>query len=332
MGRKTWDSLPPKFRPLPGRANIVVTRQPAGRPRAPSAPARWTRRWRCARDAPQAWVIGGARDLRAGAAAGRHRARSPRSTPTSKATPSRRSSAPQWQEVARERARLGQRAGLQLRHLPQHTTRRLTCQEQDFTCTARTTTSWSTRRSTRSDGARHRRRQHDQPDRDVHRGHRHGRRDLRVHGRRHAGQRRPVQEQRRDQEDRSLQPVELLPVQEHQAVAGRSLARPGARPTGKAVYQAKIDRYEKEKKEIEADARQAGSARPPTGTSRATSRCTSTTAGPRPPRRCRCRSRWPPSPCSRKKKWLEWGMFGVGGDRRRDRRAGRCCTLMTACR
>lgn len=27
MGRKTWDSLPPKFRPLPGRTNIVVTHQ-----------------------------------------------------------------------------------------------------------------------------------------------------------------------------------------------------------------------------------------------------------------------------------------------------------------
>jgi dihydrofolate reductase len=27
MGRKTWDSLPAKFRPLPGRCNIVVTRQ-----------------------------------------------------------------------------------------------------------------------------------------------------------------------------------------------------------------------------------------------------------------------------------------------------------------
>jgi dihydrofolate reductase len=27
MGRKTWDSLPPKFRPLPGRSNIVITRQ-----------------------------------------------------------------------------------------------------------------------------------------------------------------------------------------------------------------------------------------------------------------------------------------------------------------
>ena len=26
MGRKTWDSLPPKFRPLPGRRNVVVTR------------------------------------------------------------------------------------------------------------------------------------------------------------------------------------------------------------------------------------------------------------------------------------------------------------------
>ena len=29
MGRKTWDSLPPKFRPLPGRRNIVVSRNRA---------------------------------------------------------------------------------------------------------------------------------------------------------------------------------------------------------------------------------------------------------------------------------------------------------------
>ena len=27
MGRKTWKSLPPRFRPLPGRTNVVVTRQ-----------------------------------------------------------------------------------------------------------------------------------------------------------------------------------------------------------------------------------------------------------------------------------------------------------------
>jgi dihydrofolate reductase len=29
MGRKTWDSLPPRNRPLPGRPNLVVTRNPA---------------------------------------------------------------------------------------------------------------------------------------------------------------------------------------------------------------------------------------------------------------------------------------------------------------
>jgi len=28
MGRKTWESIPPRFRPLAGRTNIVVTRQP----------------------------------------------------------------------------------------------------------------------------------------------------------------------------------------------------------------------------------------------------------------------------------------------------------------
>jgi dihydrofolate reductase len=27
MGRKTWDSLPAKFRPLPGRTNVVITRR-----------------------------------------------------------------------------------------------------------------------------------------------------------------------------------------------------------------------------------------------------------------------------------------------------------------
>ncbi|MGK5639083.1 dihydrofolate reductase [Streptomyces sp. URMC 126] len=42
MGRKTWDSLPPRFRPLSGRRNIVVTRDPRwtaeGAERAGSVP------------------------------------------------------------------------------------------------------------------------------------------------------------------------------------------------------------------------------------------------------------------------------------------------------
>ncbi|MCB2017441.1 MAG: dihydrofolate reductase [Hydrogenophaga sp.] len=31
MGRKTWDSLPPRFRPLPGRKNMVLTSDPTWR-------------------------------------------------------------------------------------------------------------------------------------------------------------------------------------------------------------------------------------------------------------------------------------------------------------
>jgi len=29
MGRSTWESLPPRWRPLPGRRNVVLTRDPA---------------------------------------------------------------------------------------------------------------------------------------------------------------------------------------------------------------------------------------------------------------------------------------------------------------
>jgi dihydrofolate reductase len=43
MGRRTWDSLSPRYRPLPGRANIVVSRRPGltveGAQVAPSLPA-----------------------------------------------------------------------------------------------------------------------------------------------------------------------------------------------------------------------------------------------------------------------------------------------------
>ena len=60
MGRKTWDSLPPRFRPLPGRLNIVVTRQAdwqaAGVLRAGSLAEATAL---CPPGAP-VWVIGGA--------------------------------------------------------------------------------------------------------------------------------------------------------------------------------------------------------------------------------------------------------------------------------
>lgn len=60
MGRRTWDSLPAPFRPLPGRRNVVVTRDDAwaadGAERARSLDDALER----LADAPQAFVIGGA--------------------------------------------------------------------------------------------------------------------------------------------------------------------------------------------------------------------------------------------------------------------------------
>ncbi len=60
MGRKTWDSLPPRFRPLPGRSNVVVTRQADW-----SAPGAWpatslAHALQLCGQAQEVWVIGGA--------------------------------------------------------------------------------------------------------------------------------------------------------------------------------------------------------------------------------------------------------------------------------
>ena len=60
MGRKTWASLPPKFRPLPGRTNIVVTRQADWQAEgAVVAHSIEEALQHCPSDA-QVWVIGGA--------------------------------------------------------------------------------------------------------------------------------------------------------------------------------------------------------------------------------------------------------------------------------
>jgi len=60
MGRKTWESLPPRFRPLPGRTNLVVTRQKDWQDTgAVVAHSIEEALQQCPADA-QVWVIGGA--------------------------------------------------------------------------------------------------------------------------------------------------------------------------------------------------------------------------------------------------------------------------------
>jgi len=57
MGRRTWDSLPPRFRPLPGRPNVVVTRQPGWN--APGASVAHTVEDALRLASEPVWVIGG---------------------------------------------------------------------------------------------------------------------------------------------------------------------------------------------------------------------------------------------------------------------------------
>ena len=69
MGRKTWDSLPARFRPLPGRRNIVVTRQPGWRAEGAEAAPSLDAALGLAAQAPKVFVIGGAQLYREAIAA-----------------------------------------------------------------------------------------------------------------------------------------------------------------------------------------------------------------------------------------------------------------------
>ena len=60
MGRKTWDSLPPRFRPLPERLNIVVTRQTGWRADGALGAASLQDALALCPTGADAWVIGGA--------------------------------------------------------------------------------------------------------------------------------------------------------------------------------------------------------------------------------------------------------------------------------
>lgn len=61
MGRKTWDSLPLRFRPLQGRTNIVITRQPGwyGTGAQPASSLREALQI-CEHQSKPVWVMGGA--------------------------------------------------------------------------------------------------------------------------------------------------------------------------------------------------------------------------------------------------------------------------------
>ena len=64
MGRKTWDSLPPRFRPLPGRRNVVVTRDAGWRAEGAERAGTLEEAIALCGDAPVAWVTGGAEIFR----------------------------------------------------------------------------------------------------------------------------------------------------------------------------------------------------------------------------------------------------------------------------
>ncbi|MEO5733372.1 MAG: dihydrofolate reductase [Rubrivivax sp.] len=60
MGRKTWDSLPTRFRPLPGRRNVVLSRNPDWRADGAERVADFASALELLGDAETVCVIGGA--------------------------------------------------------------------------------------------------------------------------------------------------------------------------------------------------------------------------------------------------------------------------------
>ena len=60
MGRKTWDSLPAKFRPLPGRNNVVITRQPGWSASGATVTSDLQHALELCGAAEEVWIIGGA--------------------------------------------------------------------------------------------------------------------------------------------------------------------------------------------------------------------------------------------------------------------------------
>lgn len=60
MGRKTWDSLPARFRPLPGRTNVVITRQADWQEAGAQPASSLADALSLCAASEEVWVIGGA--------------------------------------------------------------------------------------------------------------------------------------------------------------------------------------------------------------------------------------------------------------------------------
>jgi dihydrofolate reductase len=60
MGRRTWDSLPAKVRPLPGRRNVVLSRQADFMADGAEVVGSLEKTLEISETEPQIWVIGGA--------------------------------------------------------------------------------------------------------------------------------------------------------------------------------------------------------------------------------------------------------------------------------
>ena len=113
MGRKTWDALDPRFRPLPGRRNIVVTRDPEWS--ADGAEVVHSLDDALAAPTPSgSSAAPSSSPRRSTAPTG---SRSPSSTSTSRATPSPRRSAPDGGSPPRATWQQS-RSGIRYRFLP----------------------------------------------------------------------------------------------------------------------------------------------------------------------------------------------------------------------
>ena len=60
MGRKTWDSIPAKFRPLPGRTNVVITRQTGWQAEGTQIARSLQDALTLCQTSNEVWIIGGA--------------------------------------------------------------------------------------------------------------------------------------------------------------------------------------------------------------------------------------------------------------------------------